>query len=107
MINLKKLLAIILLSGSTLAYAQITLPIATNLQRTYIKGTRTTGGAPGKNYWQNTAAYNIKVNFDPQNLNLTGTVAIDYVNNSPDTLTTIMFKLYPNFYKKGDRKSVV
>ncbi|MDN5288428.1 MAG: peptidase [Mucilaginibacter sp.] len=101
MINLKKILAIVLLSGSNITYAQTTLPIATNLQHTYVKNTRTPGGAPGKNYWQNTADYSIKVSFDPQNLNLSGTVSIDYINNSPDTLSTVMFKLYPNLYKKG------
>lgn len=101
MLNPKKLLTIVLLSGSTLSYAQVKLPIAVNLQNTYLKGTRTTGGAPGKNYWQNTADYAIKVSFNPQNLNLSGTVAIDYINNSPDTLTTVQFKLYPNLYKKG------
>ena len=101
MINLKKLLAIILLSGSTLTYAQVTLPIAVNLKNTYVKGTRTPGGAPGKSYWQNTANYTIKVSFNPQNRNLEGTVGIDYVNNSPDTLTQVQFKLYPNLYKKG------
>jgi hypothetical protein len=101
MVNLKKLLPIVLLLGSLTSYAQLTLPIAVNLQNTYLKGTRSTGGAPGKNYWQNTANYTIKVNFNPQNLSLTGTVAIDYINNSPDTLTKVLFKLYPNLYKKG------
>lgn len=101
MINLKKLLAIILLSGSTITYAQVTLPIAVNLKNTYTKGTRTITGEPGKNYWQNTASYTIKVNFNPQTRNLSGTVGIDYVNNSPDTLTQVQFKLYPNLYKKG------
>lgn len=100
MLNLKKLLAITFLFGGA-AYAQNTLPIAVNLQNTYTKGTRTTDGAPGKNYWQNTADYNIKVNFNPQNRALTGTVSIDYINNSPDTLSRVEFKLYPNLYKKG------
>lgn len=101
MLNIKKLLAIVLLSGSTISYAQVNLPIALNLQNTYTKGTRTKVGAPGKNYWQNTADYHIKVSFDPKNRNITGTVAIDYINNSPDTLSTVLFKLYPNLYKKG------
>jgi hypothetical protein len=101
MINLKKLLAIILLSGSTVTYAQVTLPIAVNLQNTYMKGTRSLQGQPGKNYWQNTADYTIKVSFNPQNRNLTGTVGIDYINNSPDTLNQVQFKLYPNLYEKG------
>jgi hypothetical protein len=101
MINLKKLLPLALLLGGTMASAQITLPINTTLQKTYTKGTRTTGGAPGKNYWQNTADYTIKVNFDPKTLEVSGTVGIDYINNSPDTLKKLGFKLYPNLYQKG------
>jgi hypothetical protein len=102
MINLKKLLSIVLLSGTTIASAQITLPINTTLQKTYTNGTRTKSGTPGKSYWQNTANYTIKVNFDPKTRQLIGTVGIDYVNNSPDTLKKIEFKLYPNIYQKGD-----
>ncbi|WP_295713285.1 M1 family metallopeptidase [Mucilaginibacter sp.] len=101
MINLKKLLSIVLLSGTTIASAQITLPITTTLQKTYTNGTRTKSGTPGKSYWQNTANYTIKVNFDPKTRQLIGTVGIDYVNNSPDTLKKIEFKLYPNIYQKG------
>ncbi|XHR95623.1 M1 family metallopeptidase [Mucilaginibacter sp. UC70_90] len=101
MISIKKLLPFALLLGATAALAQQSLPIAVNLQKTYTKATRTTTGAPGKNYWQNTADYKIKVNFDPKTRLLSGTVGIDYVNNSPDTLKRVQFKLYPNLYKKG------
>lgn len=101
MINLKKLLPVVLLLGGATVSAQITLPINTTLQKTYTKGTRTQGGAPGKNYWQNTANYTIKVSFDPKTRLVSGTVGIDYVNNSPDTLKRVLFKLYPNIYQKG------
>ncbi|CAN5476635.1 M1 family metallopeptidase [soil metagenome] len=101
MIRTYKLLAIILFTVNIAGFAQTTLPIATNLQATYIKGTRTVNGAPGKNYWENKAGYLIKINFDPQNRNLSGTVEIDYTNNSPDTLKQVMFKLYPNLFRKG------
>ena len=53
MISIKKLLPFALLLSGTAALAQQSLPIAVNLQKTYTKGTRTTTGAPGKNYWQN------------------------------------------------------
>jgi hypothetical protein len=101
MISIKKLLPFVLLLSSTTAFAQQTLPIAVNLQNTYSKGTRTAAGAPGKNYWQNTADYMIKVSFDPKTRLVSGTVGIDYFNNSPDTLKRVQFKLYPNLYKKG------
>jgi len=83
------------------SYAQTTLPIAANLKATYAKGTRTESGAPGKNYWQNTADYNIAINFTPSTRVLDGTVSVDYINNSPDTLHDMALKLYPNFYQKG------
>src|ERR1700744_5143539 len=101
MTSLKNLLIAALMLFAASSFAQTTLPIAVNLQKTYTKGTRTHTGEPGKNYWQNRADYFIKINFNPQSRLLSGTVDIDYFNNSPDTLKTILFKLYPNIYKKG------
>ncbi|QJD95073.1 M1 family metallopeptidase [Mucilaginibacter robiniae] len=90
------------------SFAQITLPAPVNLQKTYIQGTRSLNGAPGKNYWQNRADYLIKVNFNPETRVLNGTIDVDYLNNSPDTLKQVYFKLYPNLYKKGSiRNSVI
>ncbi len=77
------------------------LPVPRNIQATYDKGVRDTSGAPGPNYWQNTADYDIRVRFDPASLLISGTENIVYTNNSPDTLRSILFKLYPNLYKKG------
>jgi hypothetical protein len=73
----------------------------TNIQNTYKKETRTATGKPGKNYWQNRANYNIKVNFDPGTQLLEGKETIHYFNNSPDTLKEIIVRLYPDLYKKG------
>ena len=101
MIKIYKLSLSIILSASINCYGQISLPVPVNLQAAYNNGTRAVNGAPGKNYWQNRSDYNIRINFNPQNRNLSGTVAIDYLNNSPDTLTQVIFKLYPNLYKKG------
>jgi len=83
------------------ASAQTYLAPPLNVEPAYAHQTRTLNGKPGKNYWQNTADYRIKINFDPQTLTLKGTVSIDYTNNSPDTLKQLWFKLYPNFYKRG------
>lgn len=98
---LKKLLPLPALLWFFAGFAQTTLPIPSNIQATYSKGTRTAAGAPGKNYWQNRADYTIKVNFNPTDRNLDGTVNIDYTNNSPDTLHEVWFKLYPNLYQAG------
>lgn len=97
----KKALLVVIISGSTGAFAQNNLPVPTNIQATYTKGTRTAAGAPGKNYWQNSADYNLTINFNPQTRVIDGIDEIVYINNSPDTLKQIWFKLYPNMYKKG------
>ena len=87
-----------------LATAQAALPVPGNLQATYKKGTRDISGRPGKNYWQNYADYKVDVNFNPSSRLITGTAVINYSNNSPDTLKEILFKLYPNLYKKGSSR---
>jgi len=91
----------ILVFCSARSIAQTYLQPPLNIENTYKKATRTLSGKPGKNYWQNTADYNITINFEPTTRTLTGTVSIDYTNNSPDTLKQLWFKLYPNFYKRG------
>lgn len=90
--------ATLLLSANSFAQ-QLFIP--KNIQAAYQRGTRSIDGKPGKNYWQNTANYKINVNFAPDTRLISGTVDINYTNNSPDTLKQIWFKLYPNLYKKG------
>ena len=77
------------------------LPVPRNIQAAYARGTRAVSGLPGPRYWQNTADYAIKVNFNPATRLIQGTVEITYRNNSPDSLRQLWFKLYPNLYQKG------
>jgi len=84
--------------------AQNTLPIPVNLKKAFENGTRSNDGKPGKNYWQNNTVYHIDVDFFPDTRLVKGTVYINYTNNSPDTLKEIVFKLYPNIYKKGSSR---
>ncbi len=98
---IKLFLVIIILLGSSKGIAQQPLPVPANIKIAYDNGTRTTDGKPGKNYWQNTAGYDLKINFDPVTGLLIGSEDITYINKSPDTLRPIFFKLYPNLYKKG------
>jgi len=72
-----------------------------NIQSAYEDGTRSFDGKPGDNYWQNSSDYKIKVEVDPQENLLTGSEAITYYNNSPDTLTRIVIRLYQDILKKG------
>src|SRR5262245_34437453 len=101
---IKRSLVVLALIGSIGARAQVTLNMPRNLPAAYEKGTRTNTGEPGSKYWQNTGTYNIAVNFNPETRLMTGKVDIDYVNNSPNTLQQIVFKLYPNIYKKGSMR---
>jgi Peptidase family M1 domain len=85
-------------------YAQDNLPMPTNIKKAYTKGTRSTSGQPGKKYWQNAGVYDIDINFNPATRLVIGSETIVYTNNSPDTLDRIVFRLYPNLYKKGAQR---
>ncbi|WP_443939164.1 M1 family metallopeptidase [Pedobacter sp. MW01-1-1] len=82
-------------------YAQTELPVDAVFQNAFKKGTRNENGAPGKKYWQNHSDYILKVDFNPVTRLLKGVAYITYTNNSPDVLSEIWLKLYPNLYKKG------
>lgn len=72
-----------------------------NIKQAYQKGTRSMDGKPGKNYWQNSARYNLTITAAPPNRTIRGTEEITYVNNSPDTLRLLVFKLFLNSHKPG------
>lgn len=66
---------------------------------------RTGTGAPGPEYWQQRADYNIAVTLDPQAHRLSGSETVTYRNNSPDTLRYIWFQLDQNLFRKDSRGS--
>jgi hypothetical protein len=72
-----------------------------NITRAFIKGTRSSDGNPGPRYWQNYARYNIHFTALPPGRNVTGVEQISYINNSPDTLKSIVFRLVLNVHKPG------
>jgi hypothetical protein len=82
-------------------FAQQELYVPRNIQSAYEEGTRSFSGMPGNNYWQNSSDYKIKVEVDPHENILTGTEEVTYYNNSPDTLTSIVIRLYQDILKKG------
>lgn len=50
-------------------------------------------------YWQQDVNYSINVKLNDQTHTLSGSLQLDYTNNSPDTLQFIWFHLWPNAYK--------
>lgn len=60
------------------------LLVPCNLKAAY-KKTRIRTVKPSKHYWQNSANYKIKINFDPTTRILNGYSEITYLNKSPDT----------------------
>lgn len=100
--KMRLLFCLVLVIGSFFyAHAQEFLPVDSAFQRALDNQTRTLTGEPGPNYWQNKAEYTIVVQYEPESLLLDGKVDMVYFNNSPDTLSEIWFKLYPNLYQKG------
>lgn len=61
---------------------------------------RTASGAPGHEYWQQKADYDIKIELDDKNHRISGTETITYTNNSPDDLTYLWLQLDQNVRAK-------
>ena len=77
------------------------LYVPRNIQEAYKKGTRSSDGRPGKNYWQNAGRYDITVSTTPPERTIRGREEISYINNSPDTLKNIVFRLVLNVHRPG------
>jgi hypothetical protein len=50
-------------------------------------------------YWQQSVQYRLAVSLNDTTKSLDGTLTLEYTNQSPDTLTSIWFHLWPNAYK--------
>ena len=57
---------------------------------------RTASGAPGHQYWQNEADYEMRIELDDETQRLYGTEVITYHNNSPDDLAYLWVQLDQN-----------
>jgi hypothetical protein len=75
-----------------------------NIQKAIENGTRSEDGAPGPNYWQNRASYDMKVSLEPHTGTITGSEKIKYTNNSPDTLKQIVIALYADIFNKANNR---
>ena len=63
---------------------------------------RTASGSPGKDYFQQRADYDIKVELDDVERKITGSETITYYNNSPDELNYLWVQLDQNHFEKGN-----
>ena len=68
---------------------------------------RSASGKPGPKYWQNAVNYDIAVNLNDQTREVSGSVLIDYTNNSPDGLDFIWFQLDQNLFEKDSRGNAI
>jgi Peptidase family M1 domain len=74
-------------------------------QKAYKKGTRKADGSVSPTYWQNRSDYKLKAKVDPKTKKLEGEGVITYYNNSPDSLTQLVFHTYPDYYKEGSKRA--
>ena len=102
--NLLLILAVLL--SSYFGYTQKTsdLFMTKQIKKAYQNQTRSKTGESGKNYWQNTADYQIKAELIPSERKIVGSEVINYSNESPDSLKILFFNLYQNIYKKGSAR---
>ena len=89
-------LGLIGLSAGAEAFAPLTLPEPVNRYRS-------SNGAPGPDYWQNRADYEIHATLDTARKELQATEIITYTNHSPDALPSLWLQLDQNTYRKDAR----
>jgi hypothetical protein len=80
-------------------FAPLTLPEPVNRYRS-------SNGAPGPDYWQNRADYELHATLDTAHKVLSGTEIITYTNHSPDALTSLWLQLDQNQYRRDARAMV-
>lgn len=68
---------------------------------------RSSNGTPGPDYWQNRVDYHIRARLHPQSHSLSGSVVIDYSNNSPDALHMLWLQLDQNRYRADARGNFI
>ena len=64
---------------------------------------RTASGKPGPKYWQNEADYHIEVQLDTASHTFSGSVTINYMNNSPESLEFVWLHLEQNRFTPDSR----
>src|SRR5690606_20438347 len=57
-------------------------------------------------YWQQHVDYAMEVSMNVGNYQYSGSQSLKYTNNSPDTLQTVFYHLYPNAFQPGSEMDV-
>jgi hypothetical protein len=99
-----------LLLAASSAWAQAPtagLYVPREFENAYAKKTRAADGRPGPAYWQNRADYRIQATLEPRTGVLRGQETIRYQNNSPDTLRSLLVRLYQDMYKAGSPRDLL
>ena len=68
---------------------------------------RSASGQPGPKYWQNAVDYHIKAQLNDQTNQITGSVTLEYTNNSPDELDFIWLQLDQNMFSQEGRGHLI
>src|SRR5690606_16270332 len=94
-------LALAGIGSSASIAAQAPLYMPRSVKAAYQAGTRSPDGTPGPAYWQNRASYRMTIDLAPTDRMVRGTEEISYHNASPDTLRSLVIKLFLNNHKAG------
>jgi len=68
---------------------------------------RAASGAPGAQYWQNRADYDIRATLDTTTKSVSGDMTMRYTNNSPDTLPFIWLQMEQNAFRPNSLNSLI
>jgi hypothetical protein len=68
---------------------------------------RSGSGAPGPQYWQQRADYDLRATLDTAAKSLHGEMTLRYTNNSPDTLRFVWMQVEQNAFKANSMNSFV
>lgn len=102
----KKITLTLLLMGLSLPLSAQQLYMPRNVKAAYQNDTRSFDGKPGKNYWQNKSAHNIRISVAPPNRRVTGSEDITYQNNSPVALPVLVFRFELNFHAPEAQREI-
>lgn len=96
--NISRFAVILIISAVTINISAQEIPVFKEFIKAVDKGTRTTKGVPGHNYWVNHSDYSIdaELSFINDTVWINGKAKITYYNDSPDTLNIIVLRSYPD-----------